>query len=249
VGNTANLVGNASQITSQISNVTNYLEGAASNVGVTYQVTRTVPDNTVVASQTKYLNLVVPTAGDSWRGGVFVGEYDTTGTGSANVYLTIQTGASVVSANYFTWWAANGISNTTPTNSTRNGETNTANLVSSNAALYTAATITDSFVSNGFSDWHLGSEQELLFVANVKHTLNVGNISVVFNGSDATPSKYWTSTVKDIDYGSGPLRSVAQLRWGSGGNISLSGLTVQDTDPETGNSARAYLTAVRWDNK
>jgi hypothetical protein len=249
VGNTANIVGNASQITSQISNASSYLEGSASNVGVTYQVTRTVPDNTVIATETRNLTLAEPNAGDFWRGGVFVGEYDPVGDATANVYLTIQTGASVVDDNYFVWWGANGVSNTTPTNSTRNGETNTANLVSSNAALYTAASFTDSFVSNGFSDWHLGSEQEMLFVANVKHTLNVGNISVVFSGSDPNPNKFWTSTVSDQDFAGNIRRAVSQVNWGSGGNISIGYLTIEDTDPESGNTARAYQTAVRWDNK
>jgi hypothetical protein len=251
VGNTANIVGNAIQITSQISNSSSYLEGSASNVGVTYQVTRTVPDNTVIATETRNLTLAEPNAGDFWRGGVYVGEYDTVGDGTANVYLTIQTGASLVDANYVVWWAANGVSNTTPTNSTRNGKTNTANLVSSNAALYTAATITDSFVSNGFSDWHLGSEQEISFIANVKKDLNVGNISVIFPSSQpgSNFNDYWTSTVSDQDFAGNIRRAVSIMSWGSDNSIDIRYLTIEDTDPESGNSARGRLTAVRWDNK
>jgi hypothetical protein len=86
-------------------------------------------------------------------------------------------------------------------------------------------------------------------VANVKHTLNVGNISVVFNGSDANPNKFWTSTVSDQDFAGNIRRAVSQVNWGSGGNISIGYLTIEDTDPESGNTARAYQTAVRWDNK
>ena len=210
-----------------------------------------MPDNTVIATETRNLTLAEPNAGDFWRGGVYVGEYDTVGDGTANVYLTIQTGASLVDANYVVWWAANGVSNTTPTNSTRNGKTNTANLVSSNAALYTAATITDSFVSNGFSDWHLGSEQEISFIANVKKDLNVGNISVIFPSSQpgSNFNDYWTSTVSDQDFAGNIRRAVSIMSWGSDNSIDIRYLTIEDTDPESGNSARGRLTAVRWDNK
>ena len=251
VGTSANISGNKSTVNSSIASANSFIVASSGNSSIRYTLTRTAPDTTQISQTTKTLTMTVPAAGTAWRGGIMVGEYDPIGNASANVYLVAQTIGTAFNP-ILTWWAANGVSNTTPTNSLINGKTNTAALVASNASLYTAATICDSAVLGGFSDWYLPSVEEQRFIANTRISSGSGNLSLWFPSGPSAGTKYWSSTVKDHNFGAGNVRTVDRMEFLQSGNTftaSSSPINIASTDPESGNVSRAYLVCVRQEPK
>lgn len=241
-GNSVTVTGNAAVINAALSSPTSYWVGTLGSANISFGLTRTSPDNTVIANVTRAANITLPAVGQNWRGGQFVGEYDLTGTGNANVLLTLQRGSDVFTP-FLTTWASNTVSNTTPTNSARDGQVNTANLAAANSTLFTAATVCDTATLGGFSDWYLPSKEEMRFIGNTV-IANPGKFSTVFPGNP-TPNKWWTSTIEDFDYGAGPIRSVSMLELTAPANVTMAATGITSANNPV---SPKYLVAVRREN-
>lgn len=251
VGTTANISGNKSTVNSSVASANSFITASSGNSSIQYTLTRTAPDTTQINQTTKTLTMTVPAAGTAWRGGIMIGEYDPIGNASANVYLVAQTNATVFSP-FLTHWAANGVANSTPINSTKDGKTNTTVLVANNAAIYTAANTCDSAVLNGFNDWFLPSIEQLQFIANVKITNSIADLGLYFPSGPVSGSKYWSSTVKDHNFGAGNVRVVDRMDFLQNGNTITtlsSPVRIDLTDPESGNASVSYVTCARQEPK
>jgi hypothetical protein len=150
--------------------------------------------------------------GNTWRGGVYYGEYDS---GAGNRYMVLYDETAPFTIN---WWSANGAP-TPAVNSNVDGALNTATLVTANAAAYTIANTASNLSANGYTDWFQPSWSELDFMVRAANAVIPSQPSTLLQpGTFPTNNEYWTSTVFDDG-----ARKVQVVAWNANGNVGAVG--------------------------
>lgn len=189
-GNAANISGNASQITSNIS--TGYWAAGSTpgNVNFTWNISRTTPDPiTFVSNSVISMSVTGPTTGASWQGGIAVGDYDSTGANATpDTWLVVAPNVFSPTNNVFSTANLN-----LAVNSVFDGANNTANIAAAHGANAIAVNRADTLSHGGYTDWYLPSRLEL---TRVIENVIAANLNAA--GSIVKTFAYWHSTVANV---------------------------------------------------